>query len=195
MYLILNQSKFHFLLFKSNFNIIPTYTPVSCDWHLPVAFSSCFVCFCHSPFVLRSPTMYPPLFERRTVCWRVHIVKYTIFFSLLLFLCLLSTCFLLAVLFWNTCSFGNQCGMWRRVAWYLSVWIQQVSRRLCYPFTKAHGFTSQTSLISMATVVRIQNFVLPVYIWRERRKSPALYKQMRYYYDTEVGLRFLMNTS
>ena len=61
--------------------------------------------------MLRGPTIYPPLFERRTVCWRVQIVKYTISFSLLLFLCLLSTCFLLAVLFWNTCTFGNLWNM------------------------------------------------------------------------------------
>jgi hypothetical protein len=89
MYLILNQSKFHFILFETNFSIIPTYSPRSREWHLPVTFSSKgFVCLYHSPFVLRDPTINLPLFEGRTVCWRVQIVKYTIFFSLLFFMSL-----------------------------------------------------------------------------------------------------------
>lgn len=35
-------------------------------------------------------------------------------------------------------QFWKSLGVWRRVAWYLPGWIRQLSRKLCYPFTKAH---------------------------------------------------------
>jgi hypothetical protein len=87
---------------------------------VPLSFPGCATC----PHFIPSSTWTPHCLLNVTYCEIYDFLQSPVF------LCLLSTCVLLAILFWNTCSFGNQCGMWRRVAWYLSGWIHQASRKL-----------------------------------------------------------------